>query len=217
MERFTPKFQGRPWVDGMEVTHAYVLPRARVDDELIALAHACRPALLDYPIDLACPPEPGDPGTLHLTIEMIADAPTAEISDGERSDLVNALHKELADVAPFVTEVGPPIGNIAGAVLDVWPEDQAVALQKRVQAAIRAARGDGALQHNGGRIHCSLGYSYDTMNPDRLNSALRALTPRRAPLHVDTLHLLNVRYDIAADHGGWRMSWEPIAEIPLGG
>ncbi|MFE4335301.1 hypothetical protein ACFRQM_39640 [Streptomyces sp. NPDC056831] len=58
---------------------------------------------------------------------------------------------------------------------------------------------------------------YDTANSDRLNSALHALTPRRAPLHVDTLHLLNVRYDIAADIGGWHMSWEPIAEIPLGG
>ncbi|WP_371665803.1 hypothetical protein OG306_29795 [Streptomyces sp. NBC_01241] len=58
---------------------------------------------------------------------------------------------------------------------------------------------------------------YDTANSDRLNSALRALTPRRAPLHVDTLHLLNVRYDTAADTGGWRMSWETIAEIPLGG
>ncbi|GGT73757.1 hypothetical protein GCM10010207_84230 [Streptomyces atratus] len=32
---------------------------------------------------------------------------------------------------------------------------------------------------------------YDTANSDRLNSALRALTPRRVPLHVDTLHLLN--------------------------
>lgn len=217
MERFNPKFQGGPWTEGMGVVHAYVLPRAGVDDELISLAHACRPALLDYPIDLACPPEAGDPGTLHLTIEMVADAPAADISASERADLVKALHHELAGVSPFVTEVGPPIGNIAGAVLDVWPDDQAVALQDRVRAAIRATRGDAALQHNGGRIHCSLGYSWDTANSDRLNSALRALTPRRAPLRVDTLHLLDVRYDIAADSGGWHMSWEPIAEIPLGG
>ncbi|MFF9785047.1 hypothetical protein [Streptomyces nigrescens] len=201
----------------MDVVHAYVLPRAGVDDELISLAHACRPALLDYPIDLACPPEAGDPGTLHLTIEMVADAPAADISVSERADLVNALHMGLADVPPFVTEVGPPIGNVAGAVLDVWPDCEAMALQRRVQAAIRMTRGDGALLHNGGRIHCSLGYSYDTASSDRLNSALRAITPRRAPLHVDSLHLLSVRYDIAQDSGGWRMSWEPIAEIPLGG
>ncbi|WP_406220817.1 hypothetical protein [Streptomyces decoyicus] len=113
MERFTPKFQGRPWTDGMEVVHAYVLPRPGVDDELISLAHTCRPALLDYPIDLTCPPEAGNPGTLHLTIEMVADAPAADISASERAYLVNALHKELAEVSPFVTEVGPPIGNVA--------------------------------------------------------------------------------------------------------
>ncbi len=59
--------------------------------------------------------------------------------------------------------------------------------------------------------------SYDTANSDRLNSALRPLTPRRAPQRVDTLHLLNVRFEIAKDTGGWRLSWEPIAEIPLGG
>jgi hypothetical protein len=41
MERFIPYFQGRPWVDGMEVIHVYLLPHASIDDELNALAH-CR-------------------------------------------------------------------------------------------------------------------------------------------------------------------------------
>ncbi|WP_405842572.1 2'-5' RNA ligase family protein [Streptomyces platensis] len=185
MDRFTPHYQGKPWVDGAEVIHAYVLPQAGVDDELLALAHACRPALLDYPVDPACPWPAGDPGTLHMTIEMVADARTADISSDERQALVDGLHKELADVAPFETEVGPPIAGGAGAVLDVWPEDQAVALQNRVRTAIRTARGNAALQHTGGRLHVSVGYSYDTANSDRLNSALRALTPRRAPLHVN--------------------------------
>jgi len=45
---------------------------------------------------------------------------------------------------------------------------------------------------------------------------LRAIIPRRAPLRIDTVHLLNVRFAIAPDTGGWRLSWEPIAEIPLG-
>lgn len=201
----------------MEVIHAYLLPRAGIDDELLALAHAFRPALLAYPIDPAYPAQAGDPGELHVTIEMVADAPTAEIGREEQQTLVNALHKELADVASFDTEVGPPIGNIAGAVLDVWPDDRAVALQERVRAAIRTTRGDAALQHVGGRLHMSLGYSYDSASSDSLNSRLRAITPRRAPLHVDTLHLLNVRFAIAPDTGGWRMTWEPLAEIPLGG
>ncbi|MEU6353117.1 2'-5' RNA ligase family protein [Streptomyces sp. NPDC047072] len=152
-----------------------------------------------------------------MTIEMVADAPTPEISQAEQRALIDGLHKELADAAPFDTEVGPPIGNIAGAVLDVWPDAQAVALQERVRAVIRTNRGDTALQHAGGRLHMSLGYSYDSANSDSLNSRLRAITPRRAPMHVDTLHLLNVRFAIASDTGGWRMTWEPLAEIPLGG
>ena len=217
MERFTPRFRGKPWVAGMEVIHAYLLPRAGVDDELLAFTHACRPELQDYPIDPAYPAHAGDPGELHVTIEMVADAPTAEISREEQQTLIVALRKELADVAPFDTEVGPPIGNIAGAVLDVWPDAQAVALQERVRAAIRTTRGDTALQHDGGRLHMSLGYSYDSASSDPLNSRLRAITLRRAPLHVDTLYLLNVRFAIAPDTGGWKLSWEPLAEIPLGG
>jgi hypothetical protein len=76
---------------------------------------------------------------------MVADAPASQISSVEQRTLVDGLHKELADVAPFTTELGPPIGNVAGAVMDVWPEDQAVPLQERVRAAIRATRGDAAL------------------------------------------------------------------------
>lgn len=61
MERFTPQFQGKPWADGMEIIHAYVLPRPGVDDELLALAHVCWPALLGFPIDPAFPATAGDP------------------------------------------------------------------------------------------------------------------------------------------------------------
>lgn len=70
--------------------------------------------------------------------------------------------------------------SLAGAVLDVWPDTQAVALQQRVRTAIRAARGDGALLHDGGRLHMSLGYSYAAANSDPLNSRLRSITPLRA-------------------------------------
>ncbi|MET7906544.1 hypothetical protein ABZS86_35880 [Streptomyces sp. NPDC005355] len=58
--------------------------------------------------------------------------------------------------------------SLAGAVLDVWPDTQAVALQQRVRTAIRATRGDGALLHDGGRLHMSLGYSYAAANSDPL-------------------------------------------------
>lgn len=216
MERFMPQFQGRPWTDGMEVIHAYVLPRPGIDDALLDLAHACRSTLSGFPIHVAFPTTAGDPGTLHMTLEMVADAPAADISAGERQLLADALREELADVAPFETEIGPPIGKRAGAVLDVWPEDQAVALQERVRGAIRRTRGDAALQHDGGRLHMQLGYSHQAADSDSLNSRLRTITPRRAPLRIDTVHLLNVRFAVVPDTGGWRLSWETLAEIPLG-
>lgn len=103
-------------------------------------------------------------------------------------------------------------------MFDVWPDEEAVILQERVRSAIRATRGDSALQHSGGRPHMSVGYSWASADSDALNSTLRnTITPRRAPLRVDAVHLLDVRYDTAPDTGGWRMTWESLAEIPLTG
>lgn len=38
VEKFVPRFQGRPWADGLRVLHVYVLPRPGVDDGLLSLA-----------------------------------------------------------------------------------------------------------------------------------------------------------------------------------
>ncbi|MEJ8652802.1 hypothetical protein WKI65_33250 [Streptomyces sp. MS1.AVA.3] len=217
MEPFVPKFQGRPWVSGVRALHVYVLPRPGVDDDLLAMAQVCRPILAGYPIDPQCGSEPDDAGLLHLTGEMLADAPAAEYDEAARAELANSLSAELSYVAAFTTEVGPPIGNIAGVVLDVWPDEDAVALIERIRAAIRKTRGDVALQHSGGRPHISLGYSWGSASSDPLNSELRNMViPRRATLFVDRVHLLDVAWTLDEELGGWRMTWEPVAEIPLG-
>ncbi|ROQ70228.1 hypothetical protein EDD93_4740 [Streptomyces sp. 840.1] len=217
MEPFVPRFQGGPWVSGMRALHVYVLPRPGVDDELLGLTEACRPILGDYPIDPQCGSDPSDAGLLHLTCEMLADAPASEYDEAALTEVVEALRAELSGMPVFTTEVGPPIGNVAGVVLDVWPEADAVALIERVRSAIRKARGDGALQHSGGRPHISGGYSYGAASSDPLNSELRnKVVPRRATLLVDRVHLLDVAWTFDEGLGGWRMTWEPVAEILLG-
>lgn len=173
--------------------------------------------LLEYPIDPLMGPEPTDPGTLHVTVEMDASAPSDQVGREGVRLLVEELHKELADVAPFSLELGPPIGNVAGAVLDLWPEDDSIAVQQRVRSAIATARGASTLQHNGGRGHMTISSAYGTRSSDRLNSQLRALTPRRATMQVRSVALLDVWHGIASDTGGWRIGWSPVAEIPLGG
>lgn len=216
MEPFVPKFRGRPWVSGMRALHVYVLPRPGVDDDLLSIAQSCRPMLVGYPIDPLYGSEPNTAGLLHLTGEMLADAPSAEYDEAALEEVVDALRAELADVPAFTTEAGPPIGNVAGAVLDVWPEADTVALIERIRLAIRKARGDEALQHSGGRPHISLGYSYGAASSDPLNSELRnKVIPRRATLFVDRVHLLDVEWTFDDELGGWRMTWEPVAEVPL--
>ncbi|MFE2559951.1 hypothetical protein ACFXGT_28780, partial [Streptomyces sp. NPDC059352] len=111
----------------------------------------------------------------------------------------------------------------AGRVMDVrvyWCElfRQCCMLARSTRTAIRKARGEAALQHSGGRLHISLGYADGTGSSDRLNSRLRnEITPRRAPLLVDRVHLLAVTWTEDEGSGGWRMSWDSVAEIPLGG
>ncbi|MEU4174709.1 hypothetical protein [Streptomyces sp. NPDC026589] len=203
-------------MSGMRVLHIYVLPRPGVDDELLGLAEACRPVLEGYPIDPQCGMDPSDTGVLHLTCEMLADAPSAGYDETALTEVADALRAELADMPAFTTEVGPPIGNIAGVVLDVWPEADTVALIDRIRSAIRKTRGDAALQHSGGRPHISLGNSYGTVSSDPLNSELRnKVVPRRASLLVDRVHLLDVAWTFDEGLDGWRMTWEPVAEIPL--
>ncbi|MGV9884808.1 hypothetical protein [Streptomyces sp. NPDC003006] len=216
MEPFVPQFQGRQWVDGLRALHVYVLPRPGVDDDLLAMAKACGPLLAGHPVDPQYGGD-GDAGLLHLTGEMLADAPSGEYDQAARADLADALHAELADLAPFTTEAGPPLATVAGAVLDVWPDDEVLTVIERIRAAIRKTRGEAALQHSGGRPHISLGYSYRVASSDPLSSALRnKITPRRASLHVDRVHLLDVKWALDDDLGGWRMTWEPVAVIPLG-
>ncbi|MFC8296039.1 hypothetical protein ACFUJ0_28480 [Streptomyces sp. NPDC057242] len=61
-------------------------------------------------------------------------------------------------------------------------------------------------------------YADGTGSSDRLNSLLRnEVVPRRAPLFVDRVHLLAVTWTEDETNDGWRMSWDSIAEIPLGG
>ncbi|WP_338676826.1 2'-5' RNA ligase family protein [Streptomyces sp. SCSIO 30461] len=181
------------------------------------MARACGPLMAGYPIDPQYSGAEDGAGLLHMTLEMLADAPSADYDRPALGQVVDALATELADVEPFTTQVGHPFSNIAGVVVDVWPDAEVLALIERVRAAIRKSRGEGALLHSGGRPHLSLGYSYRDTSSDRLNGPLRnEITPRQVPLHVDRVHLLDVTWAFADDIGGWRMSWEPVAEIPLG-
>ena len=213
MKRFTPAFRGAAWANGQKVLHVYLLPDLAVDRELDRLTDACHEAMEPYPITLL------SNGLLHATVEMVADTTADRITAAEREDLVEALHKHLADVAPFQVTAGSPIANKAGALLDLFPDEPLVDLKGRVQDALVEARGPDVIQHDGGRHHLSLGYAYDMADGDPLQSALRKITPSHAPFRVTHVHVLEVAFSERPREGGltaWEISWDPVAVIPLG-
>ncbi|MGW0672558.1 hypothetical protein [Streptomyces sp. NPDC002746] len=217
MEQFVPKFRGSAWPSGTGVLHIYALPRKGVEDDLLEMALACNSLAEGYPIDPQYSGTEDDAGLLHMTLEIVADKPTAEYTPADLLMLVNELNRQLADVAPFTTRVGHPYSNVAGVVLDTWPDAEAIGLNDRLRRAIRAARGEAALKHSGGRHHISIGYAVDSANSDELNGPLRNdITPREAEFGIEQVHLLDVTWTFDDELGGWRMSWKPVAVIPLG-
>ncbi|MFF4814548.1 hypothetical protein ACFY2K_08160 [Kitasatospora sp. NPDC001309] len=214
MEKFVPKFQGAPWPDGAHVLHVYAVPNLQADLPLARLVNECRSAMNPYPIT------PIGDDTLHCTIEMVADTTADKITPEERDDLVAALHTHLAFTGPLEVTAGSPIANRAGAFLDLSPDERLVDLREQVRDAIREVRGPGALLHDGGRHHISLGYAWAEASSDALQTALRRISPSHVTVRFSALHLLDVKFQQVprpGDELAWELTWEPVATIPLAG
>ncbi|MFJ7279760.1 2'-5' RNA ligase family protein [Kitasatospora sp. NPDC098663] len=210
MRQFVPSYRGAPWPDGASVLHVYARPD-RSEPALARLLAACAQAMAPYPIT-------PQNELLHCTIEMIADTTSDTITEPDRAALTRALTRHLRDTPPLHLTAGSPIANSAGALLDLHPDGDLLALRERVRQAIHETRGPGALLHHGGRPHLSLGYAYDTASSDTLQSALRRISPSHVPLTIDAVELLDVtwtRQPRPAGLSGWTMSWTPVATIPL--
>ncbi|MFI6803811.1 2'-5' RNA ligase family protein [Streptomyces luteogriseus] len=213
MKRFVPVFRNKPWESGVSVLHLYVVPDPAVDKALFALIAACRTVLQDYPV--WCLPD----DRIHITVEMDAAAPSEQITQAQRAQLISELEARLAGIDPFTVLCGSPIANRSGALLDTYPDHQLTALQNLARAALWEVHDAPAISHDGGRGHMSLGYAFDEADSDPLQSALRRITPSHAPLTVSRLHLLDVRWTAHPRPDGgvrWEMTWELLAAIPLG-
>ncbi|MEV6957572.1 2'-5' RNA ligase family protein [Streptomyces sp. NPDC051183] len=184
----------------------------QTDLALARLVGECREAMRPFPIT------PTDDDTLHCTIEMVADTTADKITAEERDELATALREHLTGAGPLEVTAGSPVANRAGAFLDLSPDEGLVDLKERVRAAIREVRGHGALLHDGGRPHMSLGYAWAEASSDTLQTALRRISPSHTPFHITELRLLDVLFQQGPRPGGqtaWELSWESVATIPL--
>ncbi|GLV88688.1 hypothetical protein Slala04_01420 [Streptomyces lavendulae subsp. lavendulae] len=214
MEKFTPKFQGKSWPNAARVLHVYACPDLHADRQLARLVGACYDAMRPFPIT------PMADGTLHCTIEMVADATSDKITAEERAELVTALRAHLSGTGPLDVLAGSPVANRFGAFLDLTPDDALVELREHVRDAIREVRRPGALLHDGGRLHVSLGYAWAEASSDALQAVLRRISPSHAPFRFGTVQLLDVLFQQQPRPDGetaWELSWEPVAAIALTG
>ncbi|MEU4347104.1 2'-5' RNA ligase family protein [Streptomyces sp. NPDC023838] len=189
-----------------------------IDHDLRGLVTACRTALKPYPI------QPLPDHLLHVTLEMITDAPADRITDAERTELITSLDNHLAAMSAFRLLAGSPVANKAGAYLDCWPDDGLNTLQQAVRSAVRAVRGPEAVRYSGGRPHCSLGYSYANGDSDALQSALRAISPSHAPFTVVAVVLVEVTFTLTetaslaeGTQPAWDFDFTPLHTIALTG
>ncbi|MGW2858333.1 2'-5' RNA ligase family protein [Streptomyces sp. NPDC001205] len=215
MQTFVPSWGDRPWPT-QPVLQIYAVPDFAVDPELQELVEACRAAMAPHPIR----PTP-DP-FLHVTLGMVTDATSDQITGSERVTLITSLDKHLAPLAGFRFLAGSPVANGAGAYLDCWPDGELTVLHEAVRSAIRTVRGPASATYVGGRPHIGLGYSWAASDSDPLQSALRAITPSHAPCTVDRIKVVEVTFSPTpieptglTGTEAWDFTFTPVHTIPL--
>ncbi|MFJ1757253.1 2'-5' RNA ligase family protein [Kitasatospora sp. NPDC088134] len=218
MEQFRPVFRGRPWSAdrlgpgmGARALHVYAVPDLSVDRDLAALVAGCREAMAGHPI-LPAPDE-----FLHLTLDMVSARYSDLIGAADRARLTAALQARLAHTDAFTVTLGSPLAGRAGALLDIHPDTDVDALHHRIRETVDAVV-PSDLHHLVPPVHMSLGYSYDSGDSDRLQSALRRVRPGHATMTVTGVQLVDVLFRQVPAPGGrraWELSWNTLATIPL--
>lgn len=159
----------RLWPAGVTLLHVYALPRT---EEIGDLVRACRPVL-----DRTGVIAPVADEWLHATLVKIG-VPAAGVGPDRRADLVEALRRNLADVAPFRLVAGPPLATGSGVLLDLTPDDRLADLVTRVHTAAADVVGEHLLTPPSGPPHITLGYAIGDTDSGPVDSALRRIRPR---------------------------------------
>ncbi|WP_184502895.1 2'-5' RNA ligase family protein [Streptomyces botrytidirepellens] len=149
---------------------------------------------------------------LHITLDQITDEPTSRITQYERDTLTAELTEALGDAEPFDITVGSLLSSRYGVIADLHPDEELTSLHRRVRGAIRAVRGERAVQYPWGVQHLTISYAQAEADSDEAQRLLRSVRPGHACLHIDKVRLV----DVTADSGAKTITWQTLAEIPLG-
>ncbi|MGA5822592.1 2'-5' RNA ligase family protein [Kitasatospora sp. NPDC094028] len=215
MKPFHPTFGRTPWPDGLRVLQVYALPDLPAGSALSALLAGLREALAGFPVV----PVPDD--RAHITLDMVTSGPADAVGEAERRELADRLRAVVAGTGPVRLQAGSPIAYRTGVRLDLHPDHELAALQRRVRTAVHQVLGPDSTAYPLGVLHTTAAYAAAETDTDELAQTVHRVRPGHAPFTVRRIILNEVywrRVPVAgADLPGWQIDWDTIATVPLNG
>lgn len=188
--------------------HAYVAVDLDHHSELLELIRGIRAATEGDPL------AHGGDRWLHITLYQLSEMPASEITDAERQALASELTTQLRTIAPFTITVGSPLPYGTGIVFDLGPDEPLNALRTATTRAFEIVRGAEATSYDTGVLHPTESYATAEITLEhfhQIQRRVRRVRPSHAPLHIDSVHLVDVTADTAKT-----ITWDQVAAIPLG-
>ncbi|MFD5443635.1 2'-5' RNA ligase family protein [Streptomyces tendae] len=211
MKPFEFKAGAQPWQTGT-LLHWYVEvdwadPRHQPLSDLVTKSNQ---ALLEagFPIT------PVEPKWLHITVDQIS-VPADAITTEQRDTLVEEVSAQLGSVEPFTVTVGSLLSYHSGVIADLAPDEALAALHTAARAGTQAALGDEACRYQWGLQHLTTAYAHAEADSDAAQRLLRRVRPSHAPLHINTVHLVDVTAQTGSESK--TVTWDHLATITLGG
>lgn len=198
-------YGAEPWPEGITTLQLYAPVDLSANPELAELLPRWRTALDGAPVGLVQDKD------LHVTLDMISDAPGGDITAAERTALAEAIREALVNEPAYRGRIGGALAYRSGAILDISPAEPIRKLHLALRRAIHTVRGPNSTQYRVPKAHVSIAYATGTANSDDYQSKLRQVDPNNAPLRLDEVQLV----ELNMDHQAGQVWWTTVACFPL--
>jgi hypothetical protein len=145
----------------------------------------------------------------------MSSKPTSAVPAEERRALVAELTKQMRSTVPFTITVGSPLPYGSGLIFDLGPDEPLNDLRTAATRAFEVIRGTDATTYDTGVLHLTESYATAEVTLDhfhQIHRRVRRVRPSHAPLHIDSIQLV----DVFADAQAKTITWDDVARIPLG-
>jgi 2'-5' RNA ligase len=186
----------RRWPADWTKLHVYFVPDPV---EIKPLADAYRRILED--VDCVSP-QPDE--WLHATLMVVDGIAAREVTEQQRTELMQRLRRALAEMPSFAVTCGPAVVGRSSIALDLVPDRDFAELRHRAITAASGIFGREAVQYSNGRPHITMGYATGQRDTGIIQTRLLNATDLRVSLTVDNVRLVDVLVDFERLHFRWK-------------